>query len=216
MTDTPRALAVSVIGASGRMGSGVCAAVEAAGDLRPGRHVRPRRRPRGSRGSRRRRGVLRARRVSRQRRAVRRRRACTSSSARPAGTARLAASRGPDRRRATARRDRGGVLVAPNFAIGAVLMMGFAAQAARFYESVEVIELHHPDKVDAPSGTAARTARLIAAARAGGRPGPVPDATSRRASGRAAAGSTASRCTRCGCAGSWPTRRCCSAARGSS
>ncbi|HEU4329667.1 MAG TPA: dihydrodipicolinate reductase C-terminal domain-containing protein, partial [Lapillicoccus sp.] len=45
-----------------------------------------------------------------------------------------------------------GVLIAPNFAIGAILMMGFAAQAARFYESVEVIELHHPDKVDAPSG----------------------------------------------------------------
>jgi 4-hydroxy-tetrahydrodipicolinate reductase len=70
-----------------------------------------------------------------------------------------------------------GVLVAPNFAIGAILMMGFAAQAARFYESVEVIELHHPDKVDAPSGTAARTARLIAAARAEAGLGTVPDAT---------------------------------------
>ena len=51
-----------------------------------------------------------------------------------------------------------GVLIAPNFAIGAILMMSFAQQAARFYESVEVVELHHPDKVDAPSGTAARTA----------------------------------------------------------
>jgi 4-hydroxy-tetrahydrodipicolinate reductase len=70
-----------------------------------------------------------------------------------------------------------GVLVAPNFAIGAILMMGFAAQAARFYESVEVIELHHPDKIDAPSGTAARTARLLAAARASAGVGPVPDAT---------------------------------------
>jgi 4-hydroxy-tetrahydrodipicolinate reductase len=70
-----------------------------------------------------------------------------------------------------------GVLVAPNFSIGAVLMMRFAAQAARFYESVEIVELHHPDKVDAPSGTARRTAELIAAARAeAGRP-PVPDAT---------------------------------------
>ncbi len=59
-----------------------------------------------------------------------------------------------------------GVLIAPNFALGAVLMMAFAAQAARFYESVEIIELHHPQKVDAPSGTAARTASLIAAARA--------------------------------------------------
>src|SRR5690349_2489425 len=70
-----------------------------------------------------------------------------------------------------------GVLIAPNFAIGAILMMGFAAQAARFYESVEVIELHHPDKVDAPSGTAARTARLLSAARSDAGLGPVPDAT---------------------------------------
>ncbi len=70
-----------------------------------------------------------------------------------------------------------GVLVAPNFAIGAILMMGFAAQAARFYESVEIIELHHPDKVDAPSGTAARTARLVATARADAGLGQVPDAT---------------------------------------
>ncbi len=57
------------------------------------------------------------------------------------------------------------VLIAPNFAIGAVLSMRFAQQAARFFESVEVIELHHPHKADAPSGTAARTARLIAEAR---------------------------------------------------
>ncbi|GAB94252.1 dihydrodipicolinate reductase [Kineosphaera limosa NBRC 100340] len=70
-----------------------------------------------------------------------------------------------------------GVLIAPNFAIGALLMMSFAAQAARFYESVEVIELHHPAKVDAPSGTAARTARLIAHARDEAGLGPVPDAT---------------------------------------
>jgi 4-hydroxy-tetrahydrodipicolinate reductase len=70
-----------------------------------------------------------------------------------------------------------GVLIAPNFAIGAILMMRFAEQAARFYESVEVIELHHPDKVDAPSGTAARTAGLIAAARAEAGLGAVPDAT---------------------------------------
>lgn len=70
-----------------------------------------------------------------------------------------------------------GVLIAPNFAIGAILMMSFARQAARFYESVEVIELHHPDKVDAPSGTAARTADLIGAAREEAGLGPVPDAT---------------------------------------
>jgi len=68
------------------------------------------------------------------------------------------------------------VLIAPNFAIGAVLSMHFAQQAARFFESVEVIELHHPHKVDAPSGTAARTARLIAEARR--ELPPNPDATS--------------------------------------
>ena len=68
------------------------------------------------------------------------------------------------------------VLIAPNFAIGAVLSMHFARQAARFFESVEVIELHHPHKADAPSGTAARTARLIAEARKGLPPNP--DATS--------------------------------------
>ena len=71
-----------------------------------------------------------------------------------------------------------GVLVAPNFAIGAVLSMRFAAQAARFYDSVEVVELHHPHKADAPSGTAVRTAQLVAAARRDAGLGPVPDATS--------------------------------------
>jgi 4-hydroxy-tetrahydrodipicolinate reductase len=70
-----------------------------------------------------------------------------------------------------------GVLIAPNFSIGAVLMMQFAAKAARYYESVEVIELHHPDKVDAPSGTARRTAELIADARREAGSGPIPDAT---------------------------------------
>ena len=73
--------------------------------------------------------------------------------------------------------DRVGVLVVPNFSVGAVLMMRFAAQAARFYESVEIVELHHPTKVDAPSGTARRTAELVAAARAEAGSGPVPDAS---------------------------------------
>jgi 4-hydroxy-tetrahydrodipicolinate reductase len=68
------------------------------------------------------------------------------------------------------------VLIAPNFAIGAVLSMHFAKQAARYFESAEVIELHHPQKADAPSGTAARTARLIAEARKDLPPNP--DATS--------------------------------------
>ncbi|WOC14443.1 4-hydroxy-tetrahydrodipicolinate reductase [Gordonia sp. MP11Mi] len=73
---------------------------------------------------------------------------------------------------------RSGVLIAPNFAIGAVLSMRFAAQAARFFDSVEVVELHHPHKADAPSGTAGRTAQLIAAARAEAGLGASPDATS--------------------------------------
>jgi 4-hydroxy-tetrahydrodipicolinate reductase len=76
-----------------------------------------------------------------------------------------------------------GVLVAPNFGIGAVLSIRFAQTAARFYESAEVIELHHPGKADAPSGTAVRTAQLIAAARAAaGRP-PAPDATTQSLDG---------------------------------
>jgi 4-hydroxy-tetrahydrodipicolinate reductase len=70
-----------------------------------------------------------------------------------------------------------GVLIAPNFSIGAILMMRFAAVAAPFYESVEVVEMHHPTKADAPSGTARRTAELIAAARRQAGLGPVPDAT---------------------------------------
>jgi 4-hydroxy-tetrahydrodipicolinate reductase len=72
---------------------------------------------------------------------------------------------------------RTGVLIAPNFSIGAVLTMKFAAQAARYFESVEVVELHHPNKVDAPSGTATRTAQLIAEARSKAGCAPQPDAT---------------------------------------
>jgi 4-hydroxy-tetrahydrodipicolinate reductase len=68
-------------------------------------------------------------------------------------------------------------LIVPNFSIGAVLMMRFAAQAARFFESAEIIELHHAAKVDAPSGTASRTASLIAAARAEAGAGAPPDGT---------------------------------------
>lgn len=73
---------------------------------------------------------------------------------------------------------RTGVLIAPNFSVGAILMMRFAAEAASFYESVEIVELHHPDKADAPSGTARRTASLIARARREAGCGPIPDATS--------------------------------------
>ncbi len=74
-----------------------------------------------------------------------------------------------------------GVLIAPNFGIGAVLMMRFAAMAAPYFESVEILELHHPDKVDAPSGTATHTARAIAASRS--HLGPQPDATAHQLAG---------------------------------
>ncbi len=70
-----------------------------------------------------------------------------------------------------------GVLVAPNFGIGAVLMMQFAARAARFFDSVEIIEQHHPRKLDAPSGTATHTAKLVAEARAAAGLAGMPDAT---------------------------------------
>ena len=70
-----------------------------------------------------------------------------------------------------------GVLIAPNFGLGAVLMMQFATRAARYFDSVEVIEQHHPRKLDAPSGTATHTAKLIAQARAEAGLGPMPDAT---------------------------------------
>jgi len=76
-----------------------------------------------------------------------------------------------------------GVLVAPNFGIGAVLSMKFAQLAAPYYETAEVIELHHPGKADAPSGTAARTAQLIAQARAAAGMNPVPDATTQSLDG---------------------------------
>ncbi|MBL7253614.1 4-hydroxy-tetrahydrodipicolinate reductase [Paractinoplanes lichenicola] len=76
-----------------------------------------------------------------------------------------------------------GVLIAPNFGLGAVLMMQFAARAARYFESVEVIEQHHPRKLDAPSGTSTHTAKLIAAARAEAGVGPMPDATKEEVDG---------------------------------
>ena len=76
-----------------------------------------------------------------------------------------------------------GVLVAANFSVGAVLMMHFAEQAAAFYESVEIIELHHPGKADAPSGTARRTAELVAEARASAGSAAMPDATTQEIPG---------------------------------
>jgi 4-hydroxy-tetrahydrodipicolinate reductase len=76
-----------------------------------------------------------------------------------------------------------GVLIAPNFAIGAVLMMEFATKAAKYFESAEIIELHHPNKVDAPSGTAARTAELMSKSRKEAGLAPMPDATTSSLSG---------------------------------
>lgn len=70
-----------------------------------------------------------------------------------------------------------GVLIAPNFGLGAILMMEFAKKAAPLFESVEIVELHHPNKVDAPSGTAKRTAELIAQSRREANSAPMPDAT---------------------------------------
>src|SRR5258708_706248 len=75
------------------------------------------------------------------------------------------------------------VLVVPNFSVGAVLMMKFAEQAARFFDSVEIIELHHAGKIDAPSGTAARTAAMVRAARDAAGLGPSPDATTSESPG---------------------------------
>ena len=70
-----------------------------------------------------------------------------------------------------------GAIIAPNFGLGAVLMMQFAAKAATYFESVEIIELHHPDKADAPSGTATRTAELISDARSKAKKSAMPDKT---------------------------------------
>jgi 4-hydroxy-tetrahydrodipicolinate reductase len=76
-----------------------------------------------------------------------------------------------------------GVVVAPNFALGAVLLMRFAREAAAHFESVEIVETHHPDKVDAPSGTAIHTAQVIAAARRAAGVDSAPDATRRSLDG---------------------------------
>ena len=78
---------------------------------------------------------------------------------------------------------RTGALVAPNFGLGAILMMQFAATAARYFESVEIVELHHPEKADAPSGTAARTAEMITEARKLANRPAMPDKTSKALDG---------------------------------
>ena len=97
--------------------------------------------------------------------------------------------------------------IAPNFAIGAVLMMRFAEQAAPWFETAEIIELHHDQKIDAPSGTAMRDRRSgWPRRRSSGRPTrPRPSWSKARAAGWS---TVRSGCTRCGCAGWWRTRRC--------
>ncbi|MFC5181003.1 4-hydroxy-tetrahydrodipicolinate reductase [Actinomadura harenae] len=99
------------------------------------------------------------------------------------GTTGFDAARLDDIRSWQAETPGGKVLIAPNFGIGAVLMMHFATKAAPFFESVEIVELHHPNKADAPSGTARRTAELVAAARAEAGTAPSPDATSQEIPG---------------------------------
>ena len=173
-----RQLAVAVIGAKGRMGSTVCRTVEAAPDLRlvgaydVGDDL-------GDLG-----GADVVVEFSVPDASLANVSACVARGAHVVvGTtgwddAKLAELRAAVAAAPPARSGTGvGVLIAPNFALGAILMMSFAQQAARFFESVEVVELHHPAKVDAPSGTAARTAALIGAARDEAGLGPIPDAT---------------------------------------
>jgi 4-hydroxy-tetrahydrodipicolinate reductase len=76
-----------------------------------------------------------------------------------------------------------GVMVVPNFGIGAVLLMKFAELAAPYFDSAEIVEMHHPDKADAPSGTATHTAKLIAEARKQAGKDSMPDATSKELAG---------------------------------
>jgi 4-hydroxy-tetrahydrodipicolinate reductase len=163
---------VAVIGAAGRMGQTTCAAIEAADDLRLG--------PRIDVGD-----PIDA--VAEADVAVvfsvpdvvlAHTLACVRAGVHAVvGTSGWTADMLTELRTALADRPEVGVLVAPNFALGAVLLMQFSRTAARYYESVEIIELHHPDKVDAPSGTARRTAELVAAARADAGLPAVPDAT---------------------------------------
>ncbi len=99
------------------------------------------------------------------------------------GTTGFTAERYAELRELLAAKPQVGVIVAANFSIGAILMMDFARRAAPFYESVEIIELHHPNKKDAPSGTATATAAKIAAARAKAGCAPMPDATEQEVPG---------------------------------
>jgi 4-hydroxy-tetrahydrodipicolinate reductase len=149
---------VGVAGAAGRMGATVCEAVEAADDLELAGRADP---ALGTDLA----AILDDLDVlvdfTMPETALDNVRACID-----AGVHSVVGTTGFDLMALTADAERGGtnVFVAPNFAIGAVLMMRFAAEAARHMSEVEIIELHHDHKLDAPSGTAKRTAELIAAA----------------------------------------------------
>ena len=194
----PCRVQVGVLGAKGRMGAEVCRAVEAAEDLELVAAVDVGRRPVGP-GRRRCRGGRRLHHPGRRHGQPR-------SSCIDARHPRRGRHHGLRRRAARAGARPGlrtapgvGVLVAPNFGIGAVLMMRFAAQAAPFFESVEIVELHHPNKVDAPVGTARRTAARGRRGSSGrGRSAPRPTRRRQRWTAPGARPWTASRCTRCG------------------
>ncbi|MGN6302649.1 MAG: 4-hydroxy-tetrahydrodipicolinate reductase [Angustibacter sp.] len=165
-------LKVAVIGAAGRMGRQVCEAVEAADDLElVGRF-----------GSADALGDLAGADVAVEfsvpTASLENVRHCVEAGVHTVvGTTGWDADRLDHIRHALHARPEVGVIVAPNFAVGAVLTQHFAQIAARFFESVEIVELHHPDKLDAPSGTAVSTASAVAAARERAGLGPVPDAT---------------------------------------
>ncbi len=163
---------VAVIGARGRMGQAVCAAVEAAPDLELGPQVDLGDDVAAVAGA----DVAVVFSVPDV--AVEHVLTCVRHGVHAVvGTTGWTAQRLDEVRAALTRAPGVGVLVAPNFALGAVLLMRFAVLAAPHYESVEIVELHHPDKVDAPSGTARHTAELVAAARQEAGCPPVPDAT---------------------------------------
>jgi 4-hydroxy-tetrahydrodipicolinate reductase len=169
----PEPIRVGVLGAAGRMGSEVCRAVEEAPDLELVARIGDGDEREPLRGA----GVVVD--FTAPDAVMDNLRWCVS-----AGLSVVVGTTGFDRDRLATLREwlsaapSVSVLVAPNFGIGAVLMMRFAAAGARYFESVEIVELHHPGKADAPSGTARRTAELVAAARREAGVGPAPDATS--------------------------------------
>ncbi|MEJ7650920.1 MAG: 4-hydroxy-tetrahydrodipicolinate reductase [Nakamurella sp.] len=167
-------LRVAVIGAAGRMGSEACAAVDAADDLDLVARL-------GSEDSRDllvSSGAVVAVDLTRPDAVMETVRFCVSAGIHLViGTSGVDADRLAEITALLGDAPSVGVVVVPNFAIGAVLAMRFARQAASFFAGVEVVELHHAGKADAPSGTAAATARGIAAARAAAGSAPMPDAT---------------------------------------